>query len=174
MSDHGAAAVRRSFDYSRGELLARLDGLGDDEYFWEPVAGCWSVRQVDGSWVVDPVDREADPAPFTTIAWRLWHISIDCFESYADRAYGTRATGVPDDRFVGSAIEAVALLRRTIDNFLAAFDDLGDSVTRPLGPAFGPFAEADHVDLALHALREMVHHGAEIGVLRDLWHHRDR
>ena len=67
----------------------------------------------------------------------------------------------------------MALLRRTIDNFLAGLDAMGDDVNRPIGPAFGPYAEANHVDLALHALREMVHHGAEIGVVRDLWPHRD-
>jgi hypothetical protein len=153
--------------------LARLAGLGDDEYRWEPVAGCWTIRPVEGTWTVDPIDREADPAPLTTIAWRLWHISIDCFESYSERAFDRRATGLPDDQFVGNAIEAVALLRRTVDNFLAGFDAMGDDVTRPLGPAFGPFAEADHVDLALHALRELVHHGAEISLLRDLWQHRN-
>ncbi|MGH3663611.1 MAG: DinB family protein, partial [Micromonosporaceae bacterium] len=26
------------------QLRPGLDGLTDDEYFWEPVAGCWSVR----------------------------------------------------------------------------------------------------------------------------------
>jgi hypothetical protein len=28
-------------------LWPRLDGLTDDEYFWEPVAGSWSVRRAD-------------------------------------------------------------------------------------------------------------------------------
>ena len=27
---------------------ARLDGLTRDEYLWEPVSGCWSVREVRG------------------------------------------------------------------------------------------------------------------------------
>ncbi len=26
------------------QLRRRLDGLTDDEYFREPVAGCWSIR----------------------------------------------------------------------------------------------------------------------------------
>lgn len=29
----------------RASLRPRLDGLTDEEYFWEPVAGCWSVRR---------------------------------------------------------------------------------------------------------------------------------
>ena len=42
----------------------------------------------------------------------------------------------------------------------------------PLGPAWGPFAEANTVDLALHVLDEVIHHGAEVGLLRDLYSHR--
>ncbi len=25
-------------------IRPRFDGLTDDEYFWEPVPGCWSIR----------------------------------------------------------------------------------------------------------------------------------
>lgn len=32
----------------RNALPPRLDGLTDDEYFWEPVEGCWTVRN-DGA-----------------------------------------------------------------------------------------------------------------------------
>jgi hypothetical protein len=28
----------------RGLLRPRFEGLGDEEYLWEPVPGCWSVR----------------------------------------------------------------------------------------------------------------------------------
>jgi len=26
------------------QLRPRVDGLTDEEYFWEPVPGCWSIR----------------------------------------------------------------------------------------------------------------------------------
>jgi hypothetical protein len=26
---------------------ARIDGLTDEEYFWEPAPGCWTIRQRD-------------------------------------------------------------------------------------------------------------------------------
>ncbi|NEE57439.1 DinB family protein, partial [Streptomyces sp. SID8455] len=59
------------FDFARERLTGRLAGplmdsgngvgigvtpLGDDEYFWEPVPGCWSVRR-----------REAGPGPRATV-----------------------------------------------------------------------------------------------------------
>ena len=51
-----------------------LETLTDEEYLWEPVPGCWSIRPTGHggqgkfeSWL-DP-----DPVPVTTIAWRLSH-----------------------------------------------------------------------------------------------------
>jgi len=59
-------------------LRQRLDGLTDEEYFWEPVSGCWTVhRDGAGSWVTDYAFPDPTPAPFTTLGWRLVHIA-DC------------------------------------------------------------------------------------------------
>ena len=30
------------------QLRPRLEGVSDEEYFWEPVQGCWNVRPVGG------------------------------------------------------------------------------------------------------------------------------
>ena len=42
----------------------------------------------------------------------------------------------------------------------------------PCGPAEGPDAEAPMAALVLHINREMIHHLAEIALLRDLYTHR--
>ena len=47
-----------------------------------------------------------------------------------------------------------------------------DGLTRPCGPAEGPFAEYPMAALVLHIHREVIHHGAEISLLRDLYLHR--
>src|SRR5919112_6145999 len=70
------------------QLRPRLDGLTDDEYFWEPVPWAWSVRprgtsdapvQVGaGDLTIDFAMPQPEPAPFTTIAWRLGHIIVGC------------------------------------------------------------------------------------------------
>jgi len=65
-------------------LWPRLSGLTDDEYLWEPVPDCWSVRPgPDGRWTADSAPDEGRSteqlAPFTTIAWRMSHISVGCF-----------------------------------------------------------------------------------------------
>src|ERR1700677_1190504 len=43
-----------------------------------------------------------------------------------------------------------------------------DGLARPCGPAEGPWAESSMAELVLHINREMLHHGAEIALLRDL------
>ena len=36
------------------QFLPRLEGLTDDEYFWEPVPNCWTVRTAeDGAATID-------------------------------------------------------------------------------------------------------------------------
>jgi len=61
-------------------LRPRLDGLTDDEYLWEPVPGAWSIHpQPDGTATVDFEYPEPQPAPVTTIAWRLGHIIVGVF-----------------------------------------------------------------------------------------------
>ncbi len=84
----------------RHQLRPRLTGLTDDEYFWQPVDGCWTVHR-DGA-----VDF-AHPA------------------------------------------------------------QLGSGC----GPAEGQWASHPMSELVLHINREMIHHGAEIACLQDLYVH---
>ena len=44
-----------------------------------------------------------------------------------------------------------------------------EALARPCGPAEGPFAEYPMATLVLHINREVIHHGAEISLLRDLY-----
>lgn len=44
-----------------------------------------------------------------------------------------------------------------------------DGLARPCGPAEWPFAHKPVATLVLHIHRELIHHGAEIALLRDLY-----
>src|SRR4029450_2174662 len=49
-------------DEVSGRLRGRLEGLGDEEYFWEPVPGCWTVRRdPSGTWVAAYTPGEWGP-----------------------------------------------------------------------------------------------------------------
>ena len=46
-----------------------------------------------------------------------------------------------------------------------------DDLRRPCGPAEGPYADYPMAALVLHINREVIHHGAEIACIRDLYVH---
>jgi len=51
---------------------------------------------------------------------------------------------------------------------------LGEAGLREqVGPAEGPFRESPFAELVLHINREVIHHGAEIALLRDLYRARE-
>src|SRR5437773_1908310 len=83
-------------DEAYERLRRRLEGLTEDEYFWEPVPGCWTVhRDETGRWVTDYAFPDPVPAPVTTIGWRLVHIA-DCKVMYHEHAFGARRLTFPD------------------------------------------------------------------------------
>jgi hypothetical protein len=157
---------------------ARLDGLTDEEYLWEPVEGSWSIRRrPDGTSMVEwPLPRP-DPEPFTTIAWRLCHL-IDMYgEDRAPRWLDLPPQGAPigtddpDWSPPSTAAEALTLLEHAHDRWdahLALTDD--ERLSAAVGPVAGlEYAERSRAAYVLHMLDEFIHHGAEISLLRDLW-----
>ncbi|MEV6233644.1 DinB family protein [Saccharopolyspora shandongensis] len=147
-----------------------LDGLTDEEYFWEPVAECWSLRQVDDGWAMDFGYPEPVPSPFTTIAWRLGHISGHVFAMRASNHFGDASYRMDDHDYPGTAAAALSYLdeqKALWRNGIGALDVEGWE--KSVGPAEGPFADRSYVALALHLNRELFHHGAEVSLLRDLY-----
>lgn len=158
-------------------LERRFEGMSDDEYLWEPADGCWSIRsRPDGTWSDEFVMPSPDPAPFTTIAWRMWHL-IDLYgENRASEWLGVEAQGAPiglddpDGAPPPTAQEALQLLDRAHARWNAHLTLVSDESLRNLiGPAGGHFAEHTKGAFVLHMLDEFAHHGAEISLLRDLW-----
>ena len=161
----------------------RLADLSDDENFWEPAPGCWSVRPRDaavpgpqpgsGPWTVDFALPEPDPPPVTTIAWRLAHVIVGVFGMRAARHFGGRPMNYDDVVYAGTADGALAQLDETYTAWSAGVRDLDDdALARPVGPAEGGWAEHPMIDLVLHINREAIHHAAEILLLRDLYRAR--
>lgn len=175
-----AAAKQELVDLSAEvwqRLRRRLDGLTDAEYLWEPAAGCWTIRQrSDGSWRADfPLPRP-DPEPFTTIAWRLWHL-IDMYgENRAPRWLDVPHQGDPvglddpDANAPATSDEALALLDRAHDRWEAHLALTSEqSLAEKVGPVGAGYADRTRAAYVLHMLDEFIHHGAEIALLRDLW-----
>ena len=175
--DEVANSLITAFDYVWARLTSRLTGLTDEEYFWEPVPGCWSLRQGDdGWWRLDGGGGGGpapDPVPVTTIAWRLGHLGGLAVGGFADRRFGDGTLTIGQISFPHHAGEVAGFLDEHYRTWRAGLTGLGPGEWEaPLGPSWGTFAEANTIDLALHVLDEVIHHGAEVGLLRDLYSHR--
>ncbi len=151
-------------------LAPRLQGLGDDEYLWEPVPDCWSVRTgEDGRTRLDLADPTPDPPPVTTIAWRLCHVAFHVLGIRASTHFGDGSLTLDTMEPPVTAEEGVAVLEEQYHTWrkgVLSLDD--DALARPIGDAEGQWSERPMATLVLHVNREVMHHGAEIALLRDL------
>jgi serine/threonine-protein kinase len=104
-------------DFAYGRLRARLDGMTTQEYLWEPVDGCWSVRPgPDGTPRADGEAGPVDPAPFTTIAWRICHLT----DVLAGQRNATWIGVTPAGTLEGDGVPATA--PAAIDKLERAYD----------------------------------------------------
>lgn len=176
----GAVLVGQLEFYWEAHLRPRLEGLTDEEYFWEPVEGCWTLRRSRvGVYVMDGRWPEPSPPPVTSIAWRLMHVAVGCFATRTSTFFGTDDLPEDADMFdarhmpavlPGTASDAIAFLERSYAQWhdgIASLDEAGMSV--PLGPKGGHFANDPMAELIAHLNREVMHHGGEICLLRDLY-----
>jgi DinB superfamily len=154
------------------QVRPRLNGLTDEEYFWQPVPGCWTVRRsaATGEYTMDYVKSPHDPEPVTTIAWRLAHL-IDVFGPPAAAHFADPPADPPAVSYPGTASEALRQLDDGHDAWIRDVRSLGAAgLIRPQGALSPPeFADAPMARLVLYTNVEIIHHGAEICLLRDLY-----
>lgn len=175
----GADILRAAYAGSCGTLRRVLTGVSADEFFWEPVAGCWTVHprsedrgvSVDGSgeWVIDYDPAQPQPPPFTTIAWRTIHIAAVNY-LYWDYAFGSASLSF-DLELPGDVAEATDWLFDSHQPILDAIDGLTDEgLDRVVPTNWGDTWPVHRVLATL--VNEQVHHGAEVSLLRDLYRYR--
>ncbi|OBK22698.1 DinB family protein [Mycobacterium asiaticum] len=153
----------------RSHLRPRLDGLTDDEYFWQPVPGCWTVHPGGG---VDFAYPPPEPSPFTTIAWRLAHVIVGVFAMRNHSHFGAPPADYQSWPYATDAATALHQLDDVYTTWMDGVRSLStEGLSRPCGPAEGPYADYALSELVLHINREAIHHGAEIACLRDLYQH---
>ena len=152
----------------RTALRPRFDGLTDEEYLWEPVPGCWSIRPTGpaGRGEFEQARPDPEPAPVTTIAWRLSHLAVGVFGLRASYYFGDGSlTHENADRPL-TAKEGVAYFKEQALQWRSHVERLDEEgLARPVGePEHAPVAS-----LVLRVNREALHHLAEVSLLRDLY-----
>jgi hypothetical protein len=153
--------------------------LADARCLADPMSGPSVDAQAfgPGEWVLDrgaPEPPEPDPAPVTTIAWRLGHLHW----SYAGRWGGPSVSG--GSRWTCWSTSPLrrlgperfwALMRRWRDSVAAMTSEQLDT------SGFGQFPrswdpEVPFITVVWWTNLEFIHHMAEIALLRDLWRAR--
>lgn len=153
----------------RGQLRPRLDGLTDEEYFWEPVKGCWTVHP-DGT--IDFAYPPPQPEAFTTIAWRMAHVIVGVLAMRNHFHFAGPPADYQSWSYATDARTALSQLDDAYGQWISGVRGLdAAALERPCGPAEGPYAEYPMSALVLHINREVIHHGAEIACVRDLYTH---
>ena len=187
------------FDWACLRLLNRMTGpevdsgngvpiavppLTDEEYRWEPVPGCWSVRRhADGpgrgatvlvgagEWGRDSAPEHPYPPPFTTIAWRLSHIS-EMLAIRADYTVGDRDMTSDTYHNSGGAMGAIKMFSDAAEAWRAALVGADDAALDTVGYSAYPYGSDPgelFLDIVWWVNQEILHHGAEIALLRDLY-----
>jgi hypothetical protein len=169
------------YEFALDRLVTRLEGLTDAEYHWEPTPGCWRVCRREeartsqvagrGDWVLE-VERPApEPAPMTTLAWRLCHLASG-LTLRADYTVGSHSLSADALELPGSAAEGIAMLTTSGAAWREVLTTATDADLDQIGRSAFPWGLDP--DLPLLAVtwwvnQEMLHHGGEIALLRDLY-----
>ena len=153
---------------SADRLDKRLDGIVEAEFFWTPVADMWTVHPwEDGTVTIDYDWPAPEPAPVTTIAWRLVHIASGNW-IYWEHAFGPRLRNFTDLVIPADTDGARQFWRDSrapITQWIESADD--EDLEEPRPSHLGGTRSAREVMSTL--IDEQTHHGAEIGLLRDLY-----
>ncbi len=164
------------------QVRDRLAGLTDEEYLWSPAPQAWSVRPRGtsttpmaagaGDLTIDFAYPAPEPAPFTTIAWRLGHVIVGVLAMRTAAHFGGAPVTYDSWQYAGDAATALDQLDTEVAAWLAGVRSLGEDGLRvPVGEREPYDPDAPMAVLVLHIHRELIHHLAEVCLLRDLYLH---
>jgi hypothetical protein len=169
-------------DHAHRSAQQRFAGLTDEEYLWEPVPGCWSVRRRGespapdafgpGAWLLDFDRRPPQPPPFTTIAWRLGHITSGLAGRWEWTFGGRAADPAALVDFPPTADAALQAYEDWIGRWEAGVRSLTDDQLDQVGFGQYPWGldpTVPFISIVWWVNQELIHHQAEIALLRDLW-----
>lgn len=168
----GVDSLLAEMDESYSFLVEGVEGLTDEEFFWQPVPDCWSVFcGPNGRWTYHYEEPDPVPSPVTTIGWRLVHIAL-CKVIYHEWAFGPAKLDFVTIDNPHDTASAKAMLERghsllRSDLVSTGEEGLASEVLTNWGEAWP----------AWRIFRTMIQHddrhGAEIRLLRDLFRSRD-
>lgn len=166
-------------------LQVEVPPLTDAELLWEPVPGAWTIRRQSdgpgglgatrlvgsGEWGHDGGRPHPWPPPVTSIGWRINHVT-KTLAGRADHTDGTHTHTEQADEPQGTATGAIEHLTAALAAWRATLVGADDAALDMIGYSTypnGSDAEDAFLDVVWWTNQEVVHHGAEIALLRDLY-----
>jgi hypothetical protein len=134
-------------DHAWDRLMQRLAGLTDSEWRWRPD------------------ERE----PRVSIGWRLGHLRTMLADERNWRLLALDGAPPPAGGRARAADESRERLVAAFAALRAALAGSALDLGAQIGPAAGPYAASTRRSYLLHVIDELIHHAAEVALLRDLY-----
>jgi hypothetical protein len=151
-----AAILVADTDLMWRAVLETIEGLTEDEFFWEPAAGCWSIRPDPAGGYAQDWMPSPPVAPFTTIAWRLAHIG-QSLASHARRLFHRGDFSYDTYRPAGTVEGERSFLEDSFRSWRDGIDGSGEALT--------PELVAEVLSFNHHHLS----HASEVSAIRQLY-----
>src|ERR1700712_4175258 len=140
-------ALLALWDTSVEMLLERLEGVTDEEWTWQPAA---TLR---------------------SLAWTAIHLG-ELGTLRADWTTGSHSLQRTDLTWPETAVEGVAAMRAGLDAWRATLAEVDDEDLDTVGRSSFPDGLDPHlplIDIVWWNPRELIHHGADMATVRDLY-----
>jgi len=164
-----SALLLTMLDDAYARVRERLDGLSDEEFFWQPIPNCWTIYQdSSGRWTYHYAMPDPRPAPITTIGWLLIHLGA-CKLMYHEWAYGAARLTWPDLQIPHTATGAIELLEHGQALLREDLTGLAEhQLDKPRKTNWGELWPAWRIFWTM--INHDATHGGAIGHLRDLYY----
>jgi len=163
------------WDYMIDVLNDRLEGLGDEEYLWEPAPGSWSVRPgpdgmpVPDAEAWDPVGDQVTPP--RTLAWSIGHLGAGVGER-ADWLTGSHSLTAADFVWPLTAAEGVVAMNAGLSAWRDGLGTMTDADLDTIGRSAylqGLDPTLPLIEIVWWVNKELLFHAGEIWLARDLY-----
>ena len=161
-------------DQAWGSVQDYLAGLTADEFIWSPGENTWHLTPSaqEGRWTIPYSWIPPQPAPFTTIAWRMAHMAVNKV-LVLDHAFGARKARLADLDLPPDLDGMIAYLHACHQPFRAQVERLTDDDLPTL--RYSEWGEQRATErIIASAILHDVEHGAQIATVRELFRHRER
>lgn len=155
-----------------GRVQDNLAGLTVEEFAWSPSENVWHLTQKNGHWTIPYSWAPPEPAPFTTIGWRMAHLAANKV-LVLDHAFGRRTARLADLDLPTDVAGMMNYLRECHLLLRAQVDGLTDDDLP--APRFTEWGEQRSTErIVISAILHDLEHGAQIATVRELFRHWER